>query len=131
MQKEDLKQIEQLLANQSKGIEETLDKRFSDFEKVVDDKFEDMALMVSNGFAEVGEKLNKIDSRLELVESRLTKVEDLNRNIYDRMVEVTDTTMNDLRLDMDKVKFLHLDEWKGLPPQREISETLALEGLVS
>lgn len=124
MQKEDLKQIEGLFQRQSEGVEKLLQRQSEDLLKVVNERFE----QVDHRFDEMA---GQIKQSLSEVEERLAKVENLNRNIYDRMVEVTDTTMNDLRLDMDKVKFLHLDEWKGLPPQREISETLALEGLVS
>jgi hypothetical protein len=34
-----------------------------------------------------------------------------------------------LEMDMDKVKYIHRDEWKSLPNQRKISESLAADGL--
>lgn len=75
---------------------------------------EETAMIVNKAFQEMEEKIKKE------FEKRPTKQE---------LFDWADKRIYPLELDQDRLKFLHIKEWKKLPSQREITGKLAEEGL--
>jgi hypothetical protein len=120
----DLNKIAELIENifedkLEKKLEDKLETKLDEkLEKKLEEKFkehnEEMAAIINQAFQEhqdwVKEELDKKPSRYEILGYVEKKTEPLE-------------------MDMDKVKYIHRDEWKSLPNQRKISESLAADGL--
>jgi transcriptional regulator of heat shock response len=126
MKKQDLQQISNLL-NQK------LDQKFKEnnkkiFKKIngVDEKVEKLLTTVKEEFDKNTEQHNEVDKRFNEVDKRFNKVdEELKKKATSQQVlSWGDDKIVALELDMDKVKYIHLDEWEKLPPTVEISKTL-------
>lgn len=144
MQQQDLQQIKQLL-------KEEFDQRFKENNKIlkeeivkdVNDKIEEVMLINKEEFEKVDKKFDEVDKKFDEVDKRFDEVngelkdikqgvqeaKKVQENIYGRICDQNDNKLVDLDLDMDKVKYIHSEEWDKLPPTREISEALAEKGL--
>lgn len=108
MQKQDLQQISNLLDQKFKENNKKIFKKING----VDEKVEKLLTTVKEEFDKNTEQHNKINEELA---KRPTKKE---------MFSWADKRIVDVELNMDKVKYIHLDEWEKLPPTFEISKTL-------
>lgn len=124
MQKQDLQQISDLL-------DEKLDEKFKEnnkkiFKKIdkVDKKIETVLKTTKEGFDENTKDHQIINNRFDKVEERLKKVENKNNKIYKSICSYTDNELAELQFNMDKVKYIHINEWDNLPPAHEISKEL-------
>lgn len=138
MQQEDLRQIQEIISNslvennrvlEATVIKTAIKEALLENNKILEAKIDESMAISKESFDEIFKRLDNVENRLDGVESGLKEVKDLNQNIYSRMVEVTDNQMKEMQLDNDKIKFLHIDEWKKLPPTGEISNRLIEEGM--
>ena len=107
-QQQNLQQISNLLDKKFN----LLDKKFKKNNKEILKKIDGLALITKKEFDKMDEKFDKAERELA---KRPTKKE-----IFDW----ADKRIVDVELDMDKVKYIHRNEWKKLPRAYEIKKTL-------
>ncbi|MFH0892214.1 MAG: hypothetical protein V1867_05530 [Candidatus Falkowbacteria bacterium] len=122
MDKKDLQQISCLIKEELKENNKKI------FEKI-DEKIDDLAITVNQSIGGLEEGMGRVENRLDKVENRLDKVESTNDKIYKSICSYTDNELAGLQTDMDKTKYLHIEEWKKLPSSASISAKLVEKGL--
>lgn len=113
MQNEDLQQIKKI-------IDESLEKKLEEKLEQKLEKFKDeIVTTTKQQFDENTQELKVIYTELQKRPTR----EDFS-GWRDKQVEP-------IRSDVDKLKFLHKNEWKGLPDSGTVSRVLVEEGIKS
>ncbi len=110
MQKQDLQQISNLL-------DKKLDQKFKENNKILKKEIVDEIGAITN--QAFNEQEERTDKRFDKIDKELAK-----RPTKKEMFSWADKRIVDIELDMDKVKYIHLDEWNKLPPTVEISKAL-------
>lgn len=125
------------------SIGNLIDEKLTKNNKVLKDEIADeITTVVNTAFNEFEGNINKrVDGLEGKIISLDEKVGELDKKVdeLDKKVELRPTLehiMNwgdkkivSIELDMDKLKYLHLKEFKNLPPQPEISRVLAEDDL--
>lgn len=107
MQKEDLKQIADLM-----------DEKLSGFK---DEIVNEIGGIVNTAFSEFEGRVN---AKFEGIENELALKPSLSH-----FNDWADRIMTPVQLDVDRLKYINREEMKTLPTQLEISETLIQEGI--
>ena len=107
MQKEDLKQLEQLLAKQLK-------KQFETSNKVILERMDALEERI----------MTLTKQEFDTVYEKIDRLPDINQ-----IMSWADRQVVPVQRDNERLKFLHLDELKNLPSSLEISRRLIEEGL--
>lgn len=110
MQPQDLQQISSLLNERFKENNKILKK------EIVKEVVDEVGVITNQAFGEFEERMDK---KFDRVNRELAK-----RPTKKEMFGWADRKIVPLEIDMDKVKYLHLDKWNKLPPTIEISRTL-------
>jgi hypothetical protein len=108
------------------GIIAKFDKKFDEMLVVVNDGFTGM----QKGFDGLRGEFNDVKGELNEVKVELKVIkEDIKlRPTLGQIMDWGDKKIVALELDMDKVRYLHQDEFEKLPPQREINRALVERG---
>ncbi|MBU4319341.1 MAG: hypothetical protein KKF30_18940 [Proteobacteria bacterium] len=128
MQQKDLRQISDLMDQKFEtkisDLSDLMDQKFEknnkilkkeivqEIDKKIDSKIDELALMTKKGF-------DKVDERFEKAEKEIAK-----RPTKKEIFDWADRRIIDVELDIDKVKYIHRDEWKKLPRAYEIKKIL-------
>ncbi len=92
-----------------KDISDLMDKRFFDFDKKMDDKFENFAQIVQGGFAEVDKRLDSIESDLKEVKTNIVEIKvelidiKLRLDSLEQRISALEDKFGDLSLSFDKL----------------------------
>ena len=85
---------------------------------------EELAMAVNKGFSDMDKKFEVMDKKFDKVNKKLDNKPDTKE-----MFEWGDKQIIPLGLDVDKIKYIHRQEFKKLPSTYEISRALVEEGL--
>ena len=121
LEEQDLKQIGKLLKENNKTLKDEIvtevtgvvNDAFSEFEGKINKRVDGL----ENKITELDEKVTAMDRKIEL------------RPTLNQIMSWGDKKIVALELDMDKVKYLHQEEFDKLPPQANISRALIERGL--
>ena len=102
------------------GVKKLLKKEFNWLGKSTKKGFDE----VDKGFNKVDKGFNKVDKGFDRIDKTLDKKADKST-----LLNWADNRILELALDRDKVKYLHVKEWKKLPSIREINNVLIKEKL--
>jgi len=81
-------------------------------------------LVTKQGFDEVENRLNNVENDMCIVKKDLKHVKDIQINIQERICDWNDNKLTELEFDNNKIKYLHINEWKNLPSAYKIREVL-------
>jgi len=116
MQKRDLQQISSLL-------DQKLDQKFKEnnkkIEKIIDKKIDEVIVTSKAQFDEHTKRLNKMDENLAYIKEELKK-----KPNEDRILKWADEQVTPVKLDVDKLKYIHRDSWQDLPDGGTVSRVL-------
>ena len=102
------------------AIGKLLDEKFKENNKILKDEIvAEIGAATSQAFSAVEARIDKIDVKVDKLGEEMAKRPTLNQ-----IMNWGDEKIVALELDMDKVKYLHLKDFKNLPPQPEISRVL-------
>ena len=141
MQKNDLKQIKQIVDTSVKQIvdtsvkqivdeslDEKLDKKFRENNKKIFKKIDGVKNKLLDSmkeeFDDNTEQHNQLNKRFDKVDKTLESKADKST-----LLDWADKRILGLELDRDRMKYLHIKEWKNLPSAHKINDTLIKEGL--
>ena len=114
MDQQDLQQISDLMDQKFEENNKILKKEIV---KDVNDKIEEAMLINKEEFERVGKRFDEVDEELK------------KKATAQQVLSWGDNKVVALEIDMDKVKYIHRDEWDKLPPTIEIRKALAEKGL--
>ena len=123
MQKRDLQQISSLL-------DQKLDQKFKEnnkkIEKIIDKKIDEVIVTSkaqfdehTRKFDEHTKRLNKMDENLAYIKEELEK-----KPTKEDLFGWADKQMTPVKLDVDKLKYIHRDAWQDLPDGGTVSRVL-------
>lgn len=125
MLKSDLKEIKQIVDT---SVKENNEKIFKRIEAKIDNSTDGLAINTNESFDELEEKMNErfdgVDNRLDKMNKKLEQKADRNT-----LLNWVDNRILGLESDRNKVKYLHVEEWKNLPSASKINSTLIKEGI--
>lgn len=102
------------------SIGKLLDEKFKENNKILKDEIvAEIGAATSQAFSAVEARIDKIDVKVDKLGEEMAKRPTLNQ-----IMSWGDKIIVPLRLDIDKLKYLHLKDFKNLPPQQKISRIL-------
>lgn len=137
MQKEDLLQIKELLDSSIGDFRQEMKESFAsnnaELRKEIKESNDELRKELVERMDSMEENImtlskiefNKIEDRFDEVDKELAK-----RSTLDQIMSWGDKKVVPLERDVEKIKYLHIEEFKELPSNFEISQKLAEEGLV-
>jgi hypothetical protein len=106
------------------SLDEKLDQRFKKNKEDMDAMEERIMISTQEEFSVINDRFNKVDQRFNKIDKTLeTKANEST------LLDWADNRILELELNSNKVKYLHIKEWKGLPSASKIKEALIKEGL--
>ena len=114
MNNEDLQQIEQVVRT---VVQEEVNKRVEESETLI-------TSAIAEGFDGVQKQFDGVQKQFDKINDKLDK-----KANESTVLSWGDEQVIPLRSDVDKLKYLHKDEWKKLPDSGAISRILVEEGL--
>ncbi|MEI7498545.1 MAG: hypothetical protein WCK11_04685 [Candidatus Falkowbacteria bacterium] len=135
MQKEDLKQIADLL---DKKFDEKLEQQNKQIFSRIDEMEERIMTLTKQEFDTVYERLNTIEEKFDTIDESFEAVTQQFDRVEQQISALPTTSQifnwGDQQIVpmgrmLDKLKFLHIDELKNLPSNLEISQRLVDEDL--
>jgi hypothetical protein len=110
MQEQDLQQIKKIVDESLRANNEILRKEIQESE-------EKITSAVNDGFTEIQVEIDSIKEELKKKANEAT------------VLSWGDERITPIKLDVDRLKYLHKDKWKGLPDSGTISRVLVEEGI--
>jgi len=114
MQEQDLKQIKQVVRD---VVREEVGKRVEESESLI-------TLAIAQGFNDVQVQFDNVYSQLSNMQKKLDK-----KANESTVLNWGDSQVIPIKNDVNKLKFLHKDEWKELPDSGTISRKLIEQGI--
>ena len=105
-------------------LDKKIDSKIDILDKKIDSKIDELALVTKQGFDEVENRLNNVENDMCIVKKDLKHVKDIQINIQERICDWNDNKLTELEFDNNKIKYLHINEWKNLPSAYKIREVL-------
>ena len=134
MQKRDLQQIssllDQKLDQKFKENNKEIYKELNDTKKSLESKIDEQENLISaaikDGFGEMDVKISKIEQEAKELKGELKEVkEELKKKPNeDRILKWADEQVTPVKLDVDKLKYIHRDAWQDLPDGGTVSRVL-------
>jgi hypothetical protein len=110
------REMDKKFEDNNKSLEALMDKKFEDNNKKIFKKIED-------GNDEILRTMKEEFDENTLAHEEFKK-ELAKRPSKEEVFSWSDKKLDKMDLDISKIKYLHIGEWKGLPPQREVSRAL-------
>jgi acetone carboxylase gamma subunit len=121
MLKSDLKQMSNLL---DKKLGENNEKIFERIEGKIDSVEEKIMISTQKEFSTFSKRFDEMDKRFDGIDKTLE-----NKADKSTLLDWADKKILELESDNDKVKYLHIEDWKNLPSASKIKNTLVKEGI--
>ncbi len=121
MQEQDIKQIQEAVRG---VVKEEVNRRVEVSENVITSTIADGFQDVQNQLNDHTMRLNDHTMRLEEIKTELAK-----RPTIENFENWRESKVEPLERDVDKLKFLHKNEWKNLPDSGTVSRILVGEGI--
>jgi len=116
--------LDKKIDNKINTLDKKIDNKINTLDKKIDNKIDELALVTKQGFDEVENRLNNVENDMCIVKKDLKHVKDIQINIQERICDWNDNKLTELELDNNKIKYLHINEWKNLPSAYKIREVL-------